>query len=182
MKAYWETDFYQIEEENGKKLVHIMGYFYHTDDGSGSKKQYRCLEYTWFYVPLEEFIEWDGDDYDDAAQELKQYIQDMTEEEAIDAMYHYFGGISPTPLLYQDLTMDTPCGYYVNARLDNEQIKPEFDRRELKLLSECVIKSFQEVSAANTLVSRLGGQQNGIIALLDELRELNSKINKNLDR
>lgn len=179
MKGYWDTDFYQIEEENGRKLVHIMGYFYHADDGS--KKPYRCLEYTWFYVPLEEFIEWDGDDYDDTAQELKQYIKDMTEEEAIDAMYHYFGGISPTPLLYQDLTTDTPCGYYVNARPEIEQIKPEFDKRELKLLSDSVLKSIEEVSKANEVVAGYGGYQSGVINLINELKELNSKICRCLD-
>lgn len=114
MKGYWDCDFYQIEEQDGKKVVHIMGWFWPLDQDE--EKNCRLTEYTFFIVPLDEFITWTHDQYCEAEEKIKQYVSDLTEEEAIDAMCHFYNGNPPTPLRYKELTMQTPCGCYVDSK------------------------------------------------------------------
>ena len=113
MKGYWDCDFYQVEERDSKKVVHIMGWFWSSDQGE--EKNCRLTECTFFIVPLDEFITWTNDQYCEAEEKIKQYVSDLTEEEAIDTMRHFYNGNPPIPLRYKELTMETPCGGYVNA-------------------------------------------------------------------
>ena len=116
MKEYWDTDFYKIEDY-GEKYICICGYFYDEGDGEGSKKTSRCIDFSGFECPLKEFLDWRGDEYeyDDRQAEADQYIENCTPKEAIKMMNTYFNGNPPTELKFEDITMETPCGYYVNA-------------------------------------------------------------------
>ena len=110
---YLDCDFYAVEEEKEGKSIHILGYFYYAGDG---EKPYRALDYTWLCFPLEKFLEMDEDDLDLETESVTQYIEDLTEEEVKQEMETYFDGNPGTPLLYEQLTKDTPPGNYINVR------------------------------------------------------------------
>ena len=109
---YEGCDWYSIEEYNGDKCIHINGYWYYTSDDYD--EPYRDLEYVWFVVPLEEFLKWDSDDYDCFQESLKQYITDRNESEMLTAWGEFIDKHEFTELGYDELTMDTPYGYYVD--------------------------------------------------------------------
>ena len=109
-----EFDFYSIElDDNGEKQIHILGYIYRND----SDDFWELLEPCWFIVPLAEFIKnlKENEDYvNEQYSEYKQYITDMTEEEMVDTINNYFGNQPEYHLGFSEITMDTPCGDYVN--------------------------------------------------------------------
>ena len=129
MKGYWDTDFYQITYYGNEPYVQIDGYFYISDsgydkDGNLNKEYcYRAVAYSGVEFPLQEFIDRfvNGDeDYTDTDEYInrKEYIEDCTEEMAIDYMLHFYNGDPATPLLFSELNMDTPCGCYVDAKMN----------------------------------------------------------------
>ena len=131
MKGYWDKDFYQITYYGNEPYIQIDGYFYISDtgydeDGNLNEKYcYRAVDYSGVEFPLQEFIDRfvnGNEDYSDTEEYInrKEYIEDCTEEMAIDYMAHFYNGDPATPLLFSELNMDTPCGYYVDARPDNE--------------------------------------------------------------
>ena len=111
-----ELEFYSIEDDGqGGKQIHIFGYLYTNGEDNGDG-EWRCVEYTGFIEPLEEFIKHysEEEDYvDNTAGELNQYIGDHTDEEVVDIINHYFNGhTADYDLHYAFVTMDTPCGDY----------------------------------------------------------------------
>ena len=110
--TYWECDYYSIIESCGEKHIKFWGYFYNCDD---KEKPSRCLEFVWAEVSLEGFLR-DDSIYDLIQDNAKQYIADMTKDEAVEAMNTYYNGNPPTPYPLEDVTMETPCGDYVDAR------------------------------------------------------------------
>ena len=124
---YEECDFYSIEmdTERSEKSIHIWGYIYHS--GHYEDKPYRDLEYTNFIVPLKEFL--DLKQEGDLEQAVKKkydsniYIADISKSQAAKRLalywrYHIFpiNNERPKPLPYDEITMDTPCGNYVNYK------------------------------------------------------------------
>lgn len=109
MGKYLEASIVEIElDENGKKVAHILGDSYYSEDGTATP--YRFVEYSWGYVPLSEFLANgmpDGDWY----SELKQYINDCTEKQLNEIYEHYGNG--KMPQIIDGLTMDTPLGCYI---------------------------------------------------------------------
>lgn len=106
-----EMDFYQIFEVNGVKHIHVFGYCYKNDD------HWTNIEFTGFIEPLSEFIknvDVDSDYVDEKSCDIKQFWNDFSEDEMLDAINHYFSG-QPAQYAasYSDLTMDSPCGDYV---------------------------------------------------------------------
>lgn len=105
-----DRDFFQICEENGEKYIHIFGYAYYVGDSvtDNPDEVYRVNDYTWFIVPLSEYLSEDFD-YDAVQCGLTQYIGDYTEE----ALDEYLENNKATFVeLTEPLTMETPCGYY----------------------------------------------------------------------
>ena len=111
-KEYWLRDFYTIEEYSLGKCVHVFGYF--DNEHEDSEKPARCTEFTGVIIDLNQFLKLDSYEYDILIGNCTWYIEAMTTEEAIDCMNHYFNGSPPTELAYNDLTLDTPCGMYVD--------------------------------------------------------------------
>lgn len=103
---YWDCDYYSIYEENGEKYIKFWGYFYECDE---------AIEFCNAYIKLKEFLNDRSMRY---AVEVsaKQYITSMTEDEAIEEMNTYYNGNPPVPYPLEDVTMETPCGDYVDAR------------------------------------------------------------------
>lgn len=115
MKEYWVKDYYQIEWWGDKKYIHCMGYFYDEGDDAGEGRTSRLVEYTGFYCPLIEFLEWDGDEYNLQQGCIKQYVTDLTPEEAVKCMHTYYDGKPPIEMPLSEINMETPCGCYVDA-------------------------------------------------------------------
>lgn len=111
-----ELEFFSIEDDgHGGKDIHVLGYLYSDGENNG-KGEWRCVEFSFFIEPLEDFIRHyaETENYvDNTAGGLKQYIEDMTDEEAVETINHYFGG-NPADgqLFYSDITIETPCGNY----------------------------------------------------------------------
>lgn len=108
-----DADFYTIEMCDGKKCIHLNGYFYEADD---EEKPYRHVEASGCYIDIEELMSADDkqDCIDEAFGYCSQYMKDLEEKEADEMIAHYFDGQPPKLLRYEDITTDTPCGYYVN--------------------------------------------------------------------
>lgn len=109
-----ERDLYQIEEdENGKKRIHVFGYAYCCDDDETDESVYRMLEFTFFYIPVglspEEFAR----AYEHNVQYCGQYHNNYTQDGIIKLLDGYFPG-SVSELAYEEITEDTPCGYYIH--------------------------------------------------------------------
>lgn len=119
-----EGDFYTILEDMGVKYIHINGYTYESSNYDYKSEKnpdgiyWANLEVSWFIFPLAEFIanlKENENFVDDTYCELNQYQGDLTEEEMIDTINHYFDGHGADAYLsFGELTMDTPCGNYIN--------------------------------------------------------------------
>lgn len=102
---YIHCDVYQVEldESTGKKVIHIDGYCYFDDEN------YQLVQGTFCYMDI------DGKQSTEKAEELfsltKQYQETLTPEQVQD----YYKKCKH--LLYENVTQDTPCGFYVNYQV-----------------------------------------------------------------
>lgn len=101
---------FSVENGTERRFVHIFGYVYYTEDGTTTP--YRLLEYTFFYVPLEEVVEKGLYKVEmEGQEEHKQYLQDLSYEDILMVYNNYNSG---EPLIVLDkLAIDTPEGYYI---------------------------------------------------------------------
>ena len=114
LEKHEADDFYHIYEYNGIKYIQIEGYFYLSEDyGDGP---WRFESYSYFDLPLSEFIEKMKDDnwYDIHQEGLKHYVQDMTEKEAVEEFGRFIEKDYKI-LPYTQLTMETKCGNYLDG-------------------------------------------------------------------
>ena len=120
----FEGEFYSIWEEDGVKVIHINGYTYKSDSTEFITKDnpngiyWANLEVCWFIFPLAEFIamykergsEW----VDECYEERNQYQGDLTADQMVNTINHYFDGHTADAYLdFGELTEETPCGNYV---------------------------------------------------------------------
>ena len=102
VSKYLDRDVYQVEVdyETKKKIIHIDGYCYFNDE------TYQMVQGTFRYMDI------DGSQCTEKAEELfsetKQYQGTVTLEDVIE----YYKDCTPLP--YDQVTQDTPCGRYVN--------------------------------------------------------------------
>lgn len=108
---YMDCDLYEITDIDGEKTIHIFGYYYTNGDDNGGG-EYRRVDYSGFYIPLKDYVNWTLDDYDSEQEILKQYIGDMYEYEVEMELTQYLKDATCLP--YKELTMDTPNGYYID--------------------------------------------------------------------
>ena len=111
MERYGNCNLCRIYEEDGVKRIKLLCYFYENNEG------WQLVEFCWGDVALEEF---DSDEFDIDAFEcgLKQYqthIGDVLE--VYNYLAHYAGEDNDLRryelIRKEDVTMDTPCGYYL---------------------------------------------------------------------
>jgi hypothetical protein len=104
--------FYSVElDDNGNKVVHLSGNVYYNHDGT--ETNYRCAEWTFFYIPinwLKELMKYDQ--FYDYADVKVNYLGDLTEIEAIETCERYFNGKPGAYLHITDVDEETPCGDY----------------------------------------------------------------------
>ncbi len=113
--SYYDDYFYQIIEKNGIKHIKIDGYFHDEgiDNGSGTARR---VEFFGFTIALSDFLRI-KDKYrfiKDNAGVVGQ--SDLTPEEAYSQMQHFYDAKpnSYEELKFRYLTMDIPCGCYVD--------------------------------------------------------------------
>lgn len=109
-KQYWDCDFYKIYMIDGEKWITVEGYYYDEgeDDGYGTS---RNVMFGDFDMSLKEFLS-DEFDYDLFQNQLTEYVDELKDYEAIRQMNEWYDEYNPLP--YDKLTMETPCGYYVD--------------------------------------------------------------------
>lgn len=102
VSKYLDRDVYQVEVDPAtkKKVIHIDGYCYFNDE------TYQMVQGTFCYMDI------DGSQCTEKAEELfsetKQYQGTVT----LENVYDYYKDCTPLP--YEQVTQDTPCGFYVN--------------------------------------------------------------------
>lgn len=116
-------DFYSIYEQNGEKMIHVLGYSYESDC------YWASVEICGFDMPLSEFIKGvhgESEDYINCIyMECKQYEDDIKDpQEFLDKVINtYFDG-QPADyyLQFEEVTEDTPCGNYVNVSFERYSV------------------------------------------------------------
>jgi len=121
---YLDNDFFLIEDHDGHKFVHVMGYCYHGDSDENGK-DYKGIEFTGVYIPIELFPDKYEEEYDWQVDCCTQYIFDFSQDECEFYMDHYYGesilcgkedyGLQPISLQYRDITPESPTGFYTTA-------------------------------------------------------------------
>lgn len=111
---------FAVETKNdGTRQVHIFGYGYFADSSCIDGKDYRFVDYTFFYVPLSEVLARGLKECEDKyGHEVKQYITDCSYEEMLYIYKHYDNGRCPT--LITAIDTNIPDGTYV---LVNEEVR-----------------------------------------------------------
>lgn len=105
--------FYSVElDDDGYKIIHLSGNVYFNDVDT-TEKDYRCAEWTWLYITINELKELIKNDwFYEYVNEKVAYLGDLTKAEAIETCVNYFGGQPGTYLRITDVNEDTPCGNY----------------------------------------------------------------------
>ena len=105
--------FYSVEMDGDRKVVHLSGNVYF-NDADETETNYRCAEWTWLCITLEELktLIGDIDVFWEYINKRVAYLADLTEEQAIAMCQEYFGGTSGTELDIRLVNEDTPCGDY----------------------------------------------------------------------
>lgn len=107
----YDNDIYDIYNQDGEKRIQILGYPYIGD--SIEYNSFRNLEFA-----LSEFIEQyraDPEFVNEEEWSCKEYAEYFNSEKDLE---EFLGMNNPScpliPLKYGDITMETPCGHYIN--------------------------------------------------------------------
>ena len=111
IRDIYDRDIYEIRCVEGEKYIHILGYAYIEDN----------IEYVSFCsldFKLNEFIERykaDPEFVNDEECGCKQYIEDFDSEKELEEFLDMSNPSRPLiPLSYGNITMETPCGHYID--------------------------------------------------------------------
>lgn len=106
-------DLFAIEGRDGEeKRIQLLGYTYKGD-------QWKVIHVRGVCIPLSEFVEGmqTSEDYvNELYQCSREYERDVTDEECVTAINHFFDGeAADYRLRFEAVTIDTPVGNYVNS-------------------------------------------------------------------
>lgn len=105
--------FYSVETDGDHKVVHMFGNVYYNDSDE-TNTCFRCAEWTFLYITLEKLKELvsDVDVFWNYLNERVNYLEDLTEKEALEVCREYFGGAPGRALDIRLVNENTPCGDY----------------------------------------------------------------------
>ena len=105
--------FYSVElDDDGYKVIHLSGSVY-LNDVDTTEKCYRCAEWTWLYIPINELKELiENSWFYEYVNEKIAYLGDLTKEEAMETCANYFDGQPGVYLHIEEVDDETPCGNY----------------------------------------------------------------------
>lgn len=92
-----------FRNHHGQQTIKILGYFYEGDEC------WKHLEFGGLEMPLTEWMEASEETRELWESEAKQYINDMTEHEAAEALLSY----EAKPIANEDINENTPEGNYI---------------------------------------------------------------------
>ena len=111
IRDIYDRDIYDIYDQDGEKRIYILGYAYIEDN-------IEHVSFCGLDFKLSEFIERYKADPEFANDEecgCKQYIEDFDSEKELE---EFLDMDNPScmliPLSYGNVTMETPCGHYIN--------------------------------------------------------------------
>lgn len=112
--------FYSIYEDiQGDIWIKFWGHF--KEDSERRSRPWRIIEYFGAEFRLEDFLCIPEELIRENLSEIKQTIGDLTEEEALYDMNHFFEKYCFPPLTgpvaflpVKNVTLDTPCGLYIS--------------------------------------------------------------------
>jgi len=115
-----EKLFYSIYEDiQGMIWIKFWGHF--KEDSERRSRPWRILEYFGAEFRLEDYLCIPEDLIKENLSEIKQTIGDLTEEEALYDMNHFFEKYCFPPMTdpvsflpLEQITLDTPCGSYIS--------------------------------------------------------------------
>lgn len=90
MKSINGLNIFRLYSEEGVRYIKILGYFYDAEcsiDVPG--ENWRHVEFCWYEVPLAEYLAADENQISEWESEHKQYITDMTEDDALESFEAY---------------------------------------------------------------------------------------------
>ena len=105
-------DLYAVEMDDlGQKHIQLLGYTYKGDG-------WKTIDVRGVCLPLSEFVEGmeQSEDYvQSLLEQSREYERDVTAEQCVVAINHFFDG-EPADyrLRFEDVTIDTPVGNYIN--------------------------------------------------------------------
>ena len=101
--------FYILEEDNGKKFIHLEANVFHwVDDPEGMYS-----EWSFYYIPLEEAQRKIKEEtFFDEADEYVKYCDDIPAACVDDYCNLFFDKKPGVKLDIEDITDETPCGNY----------------------------------------------------------------------
>ena len=105
--------FYSVESDyDGNKVIHLSSNVY-LNDGDTTETNYRCAEWTFFYIPIEKLKKLIRNDcFYDYVNEKIDYLCDITKVSTIELCAHYFDGKPGAYLHIEDVNEETPYGDY----------------------------------------------------------------------
>lgn len=111
IRDIYDRDIYDIYDQDGEKRIHILGYAYIEDNikyVSFCGLDFRLSEFIKSYRTNPEFV-------NDEECGCKQYIEDFDSEKELEEFLDMDNPSRPLiPLSYGDITMETPCGHYID--------------------------------------------------------------------
>ena len=170
--------FYILEEENGKRVIHMQGNVYY-NNADGSNKKYQSAEWTSLYFDIDEAqLMLDTDTFYEFINARVDYIRDYAEIEASYLCKNYFNGQPGAELHILDITNKTPCGEYWfdkeqkgNAELSkNKELKITFHNPNNEKDSRLIAENFIS-HAAQKIVWDYVINQNKIIESEEHLND-----------
>lgn len=113
----YDRDFYDICELNGEKHIHIWGYAY-KDSYASKDDTIRFVSYVGFMLKLSDFIEAckSNPEYVSSVEcEYSNYLEEFSAEKELEEFLGLDSlSYAHAPLRYEGITMETPCGYYID--------------------------------------------------------------------
>lgn len=104
--------FYGIGDYNGRKEIYFSGNVFY-NDGDETDSCFRYAQWVGLYFTVEKLRNLiDTGMLFETLYEKIKYLDDLTEEQAIDICRTYWAGISGEELDIVEVNEDTPCGYY----------------------------------------------------------------------
>ena len=111
IRDIYDRDIYKIRCVEGEKYIHILGYAYIGDNieyNSFCGLDFRLSEFIERYKAETEFV-------NDEECGCKQYFEDFDSEKELEEFLHMGNpSFMLTPLRYGNITMETPCGHYID--------------------------------------------------------------------
>ncbi len=128
LKKYLDRDIYSVEMVKGKKVVIAHGYFFTEGYEIVEGKPFREVDYSGAYVPLDEFITSGKEVIAEFLSSREDSYADLSEDEVTEVLNNFTG----KPLPYDELTMDTPCGKYIDVKAEPQKLKKR--RRQIPII------------------------------------------------